>query len=336
MINFLCTSPYPKMKGTDAVYNELATLQKEFDGNIKSLYPFKKPSSKFPVILLGSHNFRKIKATERHSKINHIYGSALFNMLAIRQLKKPTIYSLVAGISSPDALPSIKYLNRFKAIVVSNDRDYKILSNKGLNNVSLIRTSIKVEQFTKEKSPLNKTLNLMMASAPWESKQFKSKGIHIILSTLQKIKDVHFTFLWRDILATEMKKLIAQYGVQDKITLIDRKVNPNDYLKQNHGTVLLADNPGLVKASPHSLLESLCAGKPIILTKEIPLSDYVEQKRVGLILNEFTSESLQKLIKQFRAQYLPLSQNAYALPNHEFSKDQFISQYQKLYETVLK
>ena len=335
MINYLCTSPMPRVEGTDAVYNEIATLKSHFSGNVETLYPFRTPSSRYPAMMLGLHKIGKLKSHENQSEINHIYGAGLYRMPAINHLKKPTIYSLVAGISSQRDLPSNNYLNKFEAIVVSNERDYALLKEYGVDRVNLIRTSIDVDHFDKQTLPLDDNLHLIMASAPWESKQFESKGIHIILSALQSMRNVHMTFLWRDILPEVMRKLITMYGVEDKVTLVNNHVDVNTYLSKAHGAILLANDTRVIKAYPHSLLESLCAGKPVLLTRDIPLSDFVKKHNCGLVLNEFSSEGVLNAIAKFKSEYRTLAKNAYNIPKETFSKERFIEQHQDLYQKVM-
>jgi len=237
MINYLYTSPKPKLNGTDAVVNEINILQTSFGGFKDSLFPLKNPTSKYPRFLFGLHSLKGILASEKNAKYNHIFSSGLFYMPFVHLLKKPTILSLTAGINSSLKLPSKKYLGNFKSIVVSNERDFKILQNLGLKNIRLIRTGIDTSKFESSHVPLQKNLNLLMASAPWELSQFKSKGIHLLLDMLKNTKGIKLTFLWRDILPTHMTKLIEEYGVQNKVQFINRFVDTNQYFRKVHGTI---------------------------------------------------------------------------------------------------
>ncbi len=338
MINYLCTSPLPKVKGTDAAYNEIDNLVDNFGGHVNSLYPFSRPSSKYPIKLLGLHKLNKIKEIERNSKINHIYGSGLFNMLITKKLHRPSVYTLLAGINDPKHVPSVKYLCRFDKIVVSNERDLNLLKQLGNKNVVMIRTAIPVDRFTKHRLPFDPStprLKILMASAPWESKQFNSKGIHLILSTLQKLDKIHITFLWRGILVNEMKALIQKYNVSEKVSLVNQNVEVNQYLKTHHGMILLSNDSSIVKAYPHSLLESISSGKPIILSQQIPLSDFVIKNNIGVVLRRFDKDALIHAINDFSNNYASIADAAYAIPRSQFSQPRFIKDHDALYKNLL-
>jgi len=334
MINFLYTSPKPKLDGTDAVVNEINSLQTSFGGFQDSLFPLKNPSSKYPRFLFGLHSLKGILEAEKNAKYNHIFSSGLFYMPFIHALKKPTFLSLTAGINNTFKPPSKKYLSNFKSIVVSNERDFKILQNLGLRNISLIRTGINTSKFESSEVPLQKNLNLLMASAPWEISQFESKGIHLLLDMLKNTTGIKLTFLWRNVLPTHMIKLIEEYGVQNKVQFINRFVDTNQYFKKVHGTILLCNDSQVVKAYPHSLIESLITSKPVIVSNEIPIADYIQNNKCGVVLDSFEKDKLHASIENFKNNYSDYTKACKKLNKDSFSQERLIEDYKKLYKNI--
>jgi len=335
MINFLCTSPKPNLTGTDALYNEIYKLKDYFGGRVTSLYPFSKPNSSYPALLYGAHNLFEIKTAESDHKINQIFAPSLSYLPFIHLLKKPIVYNVSTGISERGKLFPNGFLKKVSSFVVSNERDKNILHENGLNNVKIIRSAIETSTFKKHQLSLNGTLHLMMASAPWETKQFHTKGIHLLLSALQQLKGVHLTFLWRNVLVKDMEQLINQYQVADKITFINENVDIQTLLHKVHGCVLLSNNSSIVKSYPHSLLESLACGKPVITSKEIPMADYINENQCGLILNDFNHHALIRLIENFKTNLQNLTDFAFHFNEHDFSIQKMMSEYRLLYHNIL-
>lgn len=334
MINYLYTSPIPKIQGTDAVVNEIHSLKSSFGGKVESLYPFKTPNSKYPRFMFGLHSLKKILAAEKKSKYNHIFASGLFYMPIVHLLKKPIIYSLTAGINENSKIPSKEYLSKFKSIVVSNERDFSFLTGMDLKNIKLIRTGIDTSKFEESKKPIKKSLNLLMASAPWEMSQFESKGIHLLLEMIKSNQELNLIFLWRNILPQHMKVLIKEYGLEDKVKFVNRFVDTNKYFKKVHGTILLCNDSRIVKAYPHSIIESLITSKPVIVSKEIPMADFIDKNNCGVVLQKFNKEELQLAIDDFMSNYKQYVSACSELQKNSFSQKRLIEDYRNLYRNV--
>ena len=139
--------------------------------------------------------------------------------------------------------------------------------------------------------------------------------------------------MWRGLLLEELQKKIDYYGVKQKVEVINRRVNVNDILKKVHATILLAKHSYLVKAFPHSLIESLAAGKPVIVSNTIPIADFIREHGCGIVLDEFRLEMLIQSIDQLTKQYQQLANNAKASPVNKFSIERMIDQYGIIYRS---
>lgn len=330
-ILYLLTSPEPIVEGTDAIFQEVQGLQTAFNGARVNLFPLKKPSSFFPKPFYGLHRIKTMKSQENILKVNHIFVSTLHYFPVFYFLKNPIIYTVAASLQQQKKPLNINRLGNLHQIVVSNVRDQQVLESWGLNNYSIIRPGIDTSGFSPNSLPLKKELTLLLASAPWEKTQFYSKGIDLLLQTAAKLPFLRLIFLWRGLLLEELLKKINYYGVTQKVEVVNRKVDVNDFLKRVHATILLSKNAFLVKAFPHSLIESLATGKPVIVSKAIPIADYVIKHSCGVVVEELQMDSLIASLKLLMKQYKYLANNATRSVTLDFSLEQMINQYRRLY-----
>jgi hypothetical protein len=134
-------------------------------------------------------------------------------------------------------------------------------------------------------------LTLLASSAPWTVKQFESKGVNALLA--DKVRpDVRLIFLWRALHFEEMQRRVAQHGLGERVTIINQRVNVSEVLAQVHAVLVLAQGATLVKAYPHSLMKALAAGRPVLVSRAIPMADYVEQTACGVIVENVDAQSI--------------------------------------------
>ena len=116
--------------------------------------------------------------------------------------------------------------------------------------------------------------------------------------------------LWRGLLLDKLLERIERLGVEDRVEVVTDRVNVNDYLRRAHAAVLLAKRGDIVKAYPHSLIESLVAGKPVVLTSALSMSDYVRQQDCGIVIDDVSVPGLLAGIEALRLRYATLAENA--------------------------
>lgn len=335
-ILYLLTFPEPVVEGTDAVWQDVQALQTTFGGAWINLFPFKKPSSFLPIYLYGLHRIKTIRSQENNKlKVNHIFVPTLHYLPLFYFLKNPIVYTVVASLQKQKKPININRLNNLHRIVVSNVRDQQMLESWGIYNYSIFNPGIDTSSFSPYPLQLKKELMLLMASAPWDTAQFHSKGIDLLLETAARLPFLKLILIWRGLLYEELLKKIDYYGVMQKVEVINKKVNVNDYLKKAHATILLAKHPKLVKSFPHSLIESLAAGKPVIVSKIIPMADYVTKHRCGVVVEELRMESLTESIELLMNQYQSLAHHASSIRAQDFSLEQMIDQYSRIYNSKI-
>ena len=333
-ILYLPTVPEPVVKNTDALFQEIELLATKYDGRVVNLFPLKKPNSIFPRFLYGIHQVTTLQKAAQNCDCCHVYSPVLHYYPILNLINKPIVFNVVAsmvGLPKPKNIPKLKTLS---SIVISNERDRQLLASLGLNNYTIINTGIDAKQIKPTTLPIKDDLVLLMASAPWEKNQFVSKGIDILLEAVQKMPSLKIIFLWRGLFVEKMNQKIKSYGVKDRVELINERVNISDMLERVHATVLLTDRGDSIKTFPHSLLESLAAGKPVVLGNKIPMSDYVKEKDCGLVVHEHTTNAFLKAVSALKKNYQTLAQKTFELKAADFTKEKMVQKYGDLYEAI--
>lgn len=328
---YLLTAPPPPIEGTDAVFQEVTALRTAFHGDTFNLFPFARPSGRIPKWLYGLHAIGELRARERAHRLNHIYFAVPYVFPVLRALRNPLIYTITASCQRYPRPRNLARLRALHRIVVSNDRDATALESWGLTNVSIIPPGIDNTRITMRPLPLGEDLVLLMASAPWVARQFDLKGLDALLEAAARLPFLRLILLWRGLLLAELKERVQRVGLTGRVEIVDRKVDVNAYLARAHAAVLLAKEADIVKAYPHSLLEALVAGKPVITSARIPMADFVRQHRCGLAIEEVSSAALAAAIVDLRDNYASLAYNAAQAGPASFSLATLIDRHRYLY-----
>jgi len=331
---YLLTAPSPVLPGTDAVFQEVQFLKESFGGEILNLYPLQKPFSFFPKSLIGMHKIPRLLKLESDHSFYHLFFAYphLFPFLAY--LKKPLIYSVSTGLkeNSISKLPIIA--KKTHTLVVNNERDAHILQSLHIPNFRLIRPGIPTEKFTFHPCGNDMEFVLLIGSAPWTKSQFKQKGIDLILEAAAQLPLLKLVFLWRGMLRIELEKRIHRHNLSDRCEIIDRFADVNDVLRDCHAAAVLAEKPEIVKSYPHSLLESLAAGKPVLASHCIAMSDDIVKNRYGAVVRDFSLKPLIQSIHYLINNYPELQKNALKTGQKDYSSEKFKAAFAELYQSI--
>ncbi len=329
---YLLTSPEPVLEGTDAVFQEVASLQSAFHGRSVNLFPLSRPSSRFPRSLYGLHKLRSIRRLEQDHRLNHVYSPVPYFFPVLRLLRNPIVYTVTAGLDRSRKPAGIDSLNNLHRIVVSNERDADTLTSWGIKNHVLIRPGIATAGFVANASKLDDELTLLCASAPWESQQFDAKGIDVMLETVARHPYLKLILLWRGLLFEELLEKVARLGIAERVEIVNGHVNVVDYLHRAHGTILLSKRSDIVKSYPHSLIESLLTGTPVLVSDTIPMADLVRQSDSGVVVDTVSVEAVTEAVETLQQRLGELTRNAAKTGAAAFSIETMVDSHRSLYE----
>lgn len=328
------TIPPSPLATLDAVVQEVEALRalSEDGGQVIHLYPGRTPGTRFPRRWWGLQHVPYLRRAEQDFDIHHIFNPDPFPFDLLRFLRRPIVYTATAGARGADRTIIQRLAQRVHTLVVPTEAERAELSQWSISNVVAIRPGIDITHFSHTPPP-TKPFTLLMGSAPWTIEQFESKGVEVLLEAAQARRDLRLIFLWRGLHVEEMERRVVQRGLGERVTVINRQVDVNEVLAQVHAAIVLADDTKLVKAYPHSLLEALAAGKPVLVSRAIPMSDYVEQTSCGKVVERVNPQSLLAALDQLEADYETCGATALRA-GQDFSQRQMIQAYRQLYTSL--
>jgi glycosyltransferase involved in cell wall biosynthesis len=112
------------------------------------------------------------------------------------------------------------------------------------------------------------------------------------------------------------------------------RVDVGAVLARVHAAVVLADWTRLVKAYPHSLLEALACGRPVLVSEQIPMADYVRQTGCGEVVSGLAESALRRAVERLRENYDALSANALRVGRKDFRQDDLLAAYETVYSSA--
>ncbi|MCC6457356.1 MAG: glycosyltransferase [Caldilineaceae bacterium] len=324
IVYLLPTLP-PKSAKAEAIAQEIELLRRHFPGEVVHVNPnIGLPRPLIPRLGFGWHSLPTIFKLAQQATLFHFFNPDPFPYPFLLTLPRPVVYTITAGVTSR---PNLAFFRRMAVVTVPDERTLAQLQGWGLTNAALQRPGIATERFTHTPLPLPpaEPLRLLVASAPWTLAQFSSKGFDALLAAAQSLPDLHLTLLWRGILADEMRRRVARLGLSERVTVVDQAVDVNAALARVHAAAIFATHAGIIKSYPHSLLDALAAGKPVLLNRVIPMADYIAREGCGVVAESVTPAAIVTALTQLRANYATYARAATMIGQRDFTEDAAIN-----------
>lgn len=333
-VNYYSTIPPPVFPGTEAMMKEIDLLMSEFEGGFLNLYPFSHYIPGFPKVFTGMNQTRQLRVMDRDADIHHVFLHHLFPLPALRVLKKPVVCSVMTTASPFPGLMS-RYPHY---VVINNQRDAEYLKARGFNNYRVIIPGIDTSVINKSRIEYHggEDFILFCGSAPWTPGHFRQKGFDLLLSLASEMPDIKLVCLWRGILYDEFIEKIEHFSLQDRVEVINRKVDINPILARVHAGIVLAESPGVAAAYPRSLLEALASGRPVISSGCMAISEYVKEHTCGCVVESFSYSDLKQCVETLMARYSMFSDNAKERGRKDFSKETMTESFRTVYCSLMK
>jgi glycosyltransferase involved in cell wall biosynthesis len=330
------TIPPSTTPALDALLQEVEALRRlsEDGGQIVYLYPTRKLGTRIPRRWWGMQHILRVRRAEQQVDIHHIFNPDPFPLDMMRFLRRPVVYSAVAGAQGADRKTVLALAERVHTLVVPADSDCDRLREWGISNVTAIRPGIDTGRFSRTPPPpVGGPFTLLMASAPWTVDQFESKGVKALLDAAHRRTDLRLIFLWRGLHLAEMEREIATRALGGRVTVVNRVVDVSEALAQAHAVVVLASSPRLVKAFPHSLLEALASGRPVLVSRAIPMASYVEQNGCGRVVEAVNADAVLEALAHMEADYSRYRTAALRV-GPDLDERAFVEAYKRLYDSI--
>ena len=185
-----------------------------------------------------------------------------------------------------------------------------------------------------ERLRLERDFYLLAGSAPWSRRQFRTKGFDMLLEAAERLPDLRLVLLWRGVLREEIERRIGARGLGDRVKVIDERIDVDRVLARVHAAVVLSESPRLVKAYPHSLLESLAAGKPIVVSNGLAIAGEAERTGCGRVVERFDLDTLVGALEGAMADYPELQAAAAGLDMRRYAKSRLLADYERIYRRL--
>jgi glycosyltransferase involved in cell wall biosynthesis len=321
------------MPEAEAMSQEISALRSHFGGDLVYLNPNQYSPVYIPRLLFGFHKLRELWARETNLQLHQLYNPDPFPFAILRVLRRPVVYTLSCGVGT--GRPNVTFFNSLAAVTVSDERSFKRLSAWGLQNVIQVRPGIDGARFTCVPLPLRSEIRLMVGSSPWTLGQFRTKGVEALLSAAQQFSQLHLVFLWRGVLVEEMQQRVRRMGLEKQVTVLNGRVDVNQVLAGVHASVTLVTDPAIVRSYPHSLMESLAAGKPVLASRALPMADYVEREGCGKVVESVNPDNILAAVESLAREYEELQRSTRQIGSRDFTQQAMITSFQRVYDYVL-
>lgn len=332
-IAFLIPTPPPVLPRADAYVQEIEALRACFGGRVYHINPNRFLPRHLPVQIprpfFGLAGLPLLRRAGKRHSIFQIYSPNLYPYPVLRLLPRPVVYNLT-GSAESDRIDA-PFFNALAAVTVPDSETLNRLRAAGVANARMVRAGVDTGRFTHQPAPLGEQIRLIMASAPWTREQFRTKGVDALLDAARAEPRLHLTLLWRGVLTEEVTRRIRLRGLGERVSVIDQLVDVNELLGSAHAVINLATRGDIVKAFPHSLLESLVAGKPVLVSQAIPMASYVAANRLGVVVGEVSAAAILGALRVLENDYPVLQQRALEAGARDFGINAMLSSFEEVY-----
>ncbi len=337
-VTFLVTYPRGSDPAREAVAQDVAGLLTRVEGRRVHISPPERLRRVFPERLFGLWLLPALRRIEAETDVFHLFHGGMRHFPLLGFLRRPIVYSVVAGLR-PDRPINAGRLDALATLTVTGPRDAALARVWGAIEVVTATPGIDLTRFpraaTRGYAP-GDLFKVVIASAPWSEIDFIRKGIDALLDAASADDRLRLSFLWRGRLLRSMRARIAARGLAERVTIIDARVDVAAALADAHAAALLVSDSSIVKAYPHSLMEALAVGRPVLISTQIPMSDEVSGEGTGVVTPGATSDDARAGLRQLMANYADYAGRAQALPPERYSRERWLDETVALYSDVVK
>lgn len=265
--------------------------------------------------------------------VNHLFASPNERVLAPRLVRAPAILTLAKDATSVAGFErNLETLRRFRFIVVECDRHRELLRQLALpeESVRLIRPGVEVRPYRPNDGPFS----ILFATSPMSRYGFLSRGIFLLIAAAKRLPDVRFVLVWRQSQIGRLRRLLGQAGVPNVEVRNGYIDDMGAVYRSVDATILPGIEPGSLKPCPHSALESLAHGKPVLVSEPTSLAPLVARNGCGVVFAP-TVDALEEAVRRLHGDYAQLQARCHSTIERHFARSEFLARYRRLYEAML-
>ncbi len=171
------------------------------------------------------------------------------------------------------------------------------------------------------------------------SRLHHKKGIEVLLDAVAQCPEVDELVIGGagdPLYEQQLKTQIKNLGIEEKVRFVGwiRQENKEEFFKQFHVFALPSFNENFANV----VAEAWASGKPVIVSTEVGLSDYVEKYHLGWICKAEVGSVVEKIKQALRERdkWPQMGMAALKLVDERFSDAQMVKDYLKLYQRMVK
>jgi glycosyltransferase involved in cell wall biosynthesis len=283
-----------------------------------------------PYALVGLPLLSRVAAS---FQINHFFASLGEYRLLPRLNRFNTVLTITKDTESLDDIEkNAGNLKTVKKIVVESEWHRELLLQVGIEReaVHLIYPGVE----TKPYQPATGQFKILFATSPLGSYGFLTRGVYLLIQVAQRLPQVRFVLVWRESNYEKLSNLLAEANVTNIDVLNGYIPDMDEVYRSAHAAILPGLASNSLKPCPHSGLEALAHGKPLLVSRPTSIANLIQQNRCGVVF-EPTVECLERSILELMGSYNLYQKNCQPTIESNFSLDYFLAQYRQIYNLML-
>jgi glycosyltransferase involved in cell wall biosynthesis len=260
-------------------------------------------------------------------KIKHVFTS-LVDFPYLQFISKKNMIVTSTNYFDREILKKrIAQLKRTHKIVVEAKVQIPELLALGIpeTKIRLIYPPVDLDAFSYTKA--KGKFKILNATCPTKSRDLHKRGIPLLVEAAPEV-DAEFSLLWRN------KKPHPINSPPNILNFHKIILDMNKVYADHHCTIVPYTKLDTeLKLIPNSAIESLAAGKPILVSSTSGISEIVKVHKCGVVF-EPTSAGVRAAIGELRKNYSKYQKNCRVLAERIFSEDTFLKSYESIYEEM--
>ncbi len=276
------------------------------------------------------------KIIEKRSDLTHIYGSLTGRLYMNMLSRQPMLLTNSSAIRESRVQHCSKHWTKLDKVVVECRRDEGRVIGYGIgrDKVSLLYPAVDLDSFS-YRPPTNEfTVGFASSPIAKDKEGIKKRGVDLLINVAHELKDVQFRLLWRQKHYSALERLLSSSPPKN-LSITDHMLSDmNGFYASVHCTILPSTSMDDCKPCPNSIMESLSAGKPVLVSHHVGIADMVNDTGCGLVFEADVDDIIRR-IQQLRDSYSMYQAKARETAEKYFSVHTVVKEYMKLYDDLI-
>ena len=324
----------------EATSKEVDLLAKHFKGKIHDLHLDGYSRMRFSSRLFSYHFLYYLVGffplyLFSQNKIIHLYTS-LCDRPYLPFLPKEKMIVTSANFFTEERIRKKRiYLANVRKIIVQSNLQKSELLAAGISEekIAVLYPPVELDIFSYHKAPAT-TFTILNASCPAKVRDLRKRGIYFLLDMDHSLADVTIKYLWRAGEFPRLQKLLKSKNLKNSTFENKIHTDMNFQYAQVHCTIIpYLKLDGYLKTMPTSAIESLAAGKPVLVSSKTGIAEIVSKEKCGVVFDP-NKESLLKAIAELKRNYALYQKNCRKTAEKYFSQDTFLKKHEEMYNSL--